>query len=85
MVLRSHLKRMRLSSCSCVTESYTCMYQAVISAMAAAMPWVFLAVLGYSTNTVLSGVLRGAGRQALGLIVNLVTLWLVRYLVSHRN
>lgn len=47
--------------------------------MGAAMPWVFLAVLGYSTNTVLSGVLRGAGRQALGFIVNLVTLWLVSF------
>ncbi|MEW5315738.1 MAG: hypothetical protein WDW38_007145 [Sanguina aurantia] len=55
---------------------------AVVSAMGAAMPWVFLAVLGYSTNTVLSGVLRGAGRQALGFIVNLVTLWLVGLPVS---
>ena len=34
-------------------------------------------MLGYSANTVLSGVLRGAGRQAVGVWVNLVTLWLI--------
>lgn len=42
-----------------------------------ALPYVTVAVLGYSANTVLAGVLRGSGRTGAGLRVNLVTLWLV--------
>ena len=45
--------------------------------MAACMPYLCCAVVGYSGNIVLSGVLRGAGRTSLGFNVNIVTLWLV--------
>ncbi|KAG2430718.1 hypothetical protein HYH02_013560 [Chlamydomonas schloesseri] len=49
----------------------------VRQAVRQALPYVAVAVLGYSANTVLAGVLRGAGRTGAGLRVNLVTLWLV--------
>ncbi len=49
----------------------------VHAAVVRTLPCVALAVLGYSANTILSGVLRGAGRQATGLWINLVTLWVV--------
>ena len=71
--------------------------EAVIKLVGRSMPLVLLAVVGYSTNTVVSGVLRAANRNEVGLAVNLITLWLVRshqaglpslpspYSLNHRN
>ena len=42
------------------------------------MPFVAASVVGYSTATVISGVLRGANRINVGIYVNMITLWLVR-------
>ncbi|MEW5296826.1 MAG: hypothetical protein WDW36_000078 [Sanguina aurantia] len=50
---------------------------AVLAAVTRTMPWVFLSLLGYCTNAVLAGVLSGAGRQSLGVAINLATLWLM--------
>ena len=52
--------------------------EAVTVLVGRSVPLVLLAVVGYSTNTVVSGVLRGANRNEVGLAVNLITLWLVR-------
>ena len=41
------------------------------------LPYVVASVMGYCSNTVLSGVLRGANRQNVGMYINLVALWLV--------
>ncbi|KXZ54974.1 hypothetical protein GPECTOR_3g140 [Gonium pectorale] len=51
--------------------------RAVRASVRSSLPCVAVAVVGYSANTVLAGVLRGAGRQGVGLAVNLVTLWVV--------
>ncbi|GAX82291.1 hypothetical protein CEUSTIGMA_g9720.t1 [Chlamydomonas eustigma] len=41
------------------------------------LPFVVLSVIGYSTNTVVSGVLRGTTRTEIGMYVNFITLWIV--------
>ena len=47
----------------------------VIDTAAAVLPILALSLFGDGMNCVLSGVLRGAGRQALGAALNLSTFW----------
>ena len=49
----------------------------VINTVVACMPGLLLSLIGDSINTVLSGAVRGSGRQVLGFFVNLCTYWLV--------
>jgi MATE family multidrug resistance protein len=49
----------------------------IINTVVACMPGLLLSLLGDSINTVLSGAVKGSGRQVLGFIVNLCTYWLV--------
>ncbi|MEW5312173.1 MAG: hypothetical protein WDW38_003820 [Sanguina aurantia] len=66
-----------LSVFSLCVSSQAVLAAAVLAAVTRTMPWVFLSLLGYCTNAVLAGVLSGAGRQSLGVAINLATLWLM--------
>jgi hypothetical protein len=48
---------------------------AVVALTATAVPPLAASLVGEGANTVLSGVMRGCGRQRIGALVNLVTYW----------
>lgn len=50
---------------------------AVVALTATAVPPLAASLVGEGANTVLSGVMRGCGRQRIGAAVNLVTYWAV--------
>lgn len=55
---------------------------AVVALTATAVPPLAASLVGEGANTVLSGVMRGCGRQRIGAAVNLVTYWVVGLPVS---
>lgn len=57
----------------------------VVRTAAGVFPVLALTLPGDGLNCVLSGVLRGAGRQALGACLNLVTYWWVGRVASERG